>query len=74
MEKVEKTENFKEEQILEGFIGEYTDWQKKLPEGIEPEMVDLFLASGGWHWHIKPEYIKDEQEREGYNNEKKQWE
>ncbi|NCO15128.1 hypothetical protein COW77_00360 [Candidatus Wolfebacteria bacterium CG18_big_fil_WC_8_21_14_2_50_39_7] len=73
-EKSEESEEKPEEQTIEGFIGEYQDWQKKLPPNIKPEMVDLFLGSDGlWHWHLRPEYIQDEQERKKYEMKRSQW-
>lgn len=63
------------EQIIEGVIGKSLEgWEKKLPEGVKPEMADTMLGGNGfWLWHLKPEYIKDEHEREKYKCEKDQW-
>ena len=65
----------KENQIAEGFIGQYKeDIQDKLPSGITKEMVELFLGSDGlWHWHLKPEFIGDEEEKREYEDEKVKW-
>jgi hypothetical protein len=78
MESMEKLNNLQpekpEEQIVEGFVGEYQDWQKKLPADIQPEMVELLLGNDGlWHWHLRADYIKDDQERKKYEIERKQW-
>jgi len=75
MEQFEKTEKEPEKEAIEGFIGKYNEnWQEKLPPGIKPEMVERVLERDGWHWHLKPEFIKDEKEREKYLAEKRQWE
>lgn len=70
-------ENFEEvgKQIIEDVIGESpAAWKEKLPADIKPEMVDLFLGNDNlWRWHLKPEYIKDEKEREKYKIEKENW-
>ncbi len=59
-------------QIIEGLIVE--NWQKKLPPGITEDMVEQFLGNDGlWRWHLKPEFIKDEKEREQYKAERGQW-
>ena len=75
--KIEGQNNEKEEpkQMLEGIIGKIQDnWQKNLPPEIEEDMVDVFLGSDGlYHWHLKPEFIKDEQERKKYKAEKNMW-
>ncbi|MFH0852105.1 MAG: hypothetical protein V1845_00640 [bacterium] len=76
---MEKFENQKEEEktkeVIEGVIGEYEDnWHKKLPAGIKKEEVDLFLGKDGlWHWHLKPEFIADADERKKYVEEKDTW-
>lgn len=78
MERIEKIE--KEAQIqppkqpeqIEGFIGDYDkNWRQRLPVGIKPEMVELNLERDGWHWHLRPEFIKDEEEKQKYLAEKK---
>lgn len=77
MEQIEKFEKIQEEpekELIEGFIGEYKDWQKKLPPGIKPETVELVLERDGYHWRLKPEHIKDEEKKEKYLAEKRQWE
>lgn len=72
-EKESKTQE--EKQVCEGLIGKYQEgWQKRLPAGIKPDDVDLFLGSDGlWHWHLKPDLINDEKERERYKTERKRW-
>lgn len=62
-------------QIIEGLIGKYREnFQEKLPSGITPEMVDLFLGNDGlWYWHLRPEFIEDEKERNRYITERGQW-
>jgi hypothetical protein len=70
-------ENFQEieKQMVEGVIGELpVGWKEKLPADIKPEMVDLFLGNDNlWRWHLKPEFIKDEKEREKYKIEREKW-
>ncbi len=78
-----KMENFqekqpeaeKEKQIIEGVIGEHQkNYQDKLPPGIKQEMTEPFLGPDNlWRWHLKSDYIKDEEERKKYANERKQW-
>jgi len=65
----------KEKQTISGIIGKSLEkWGVNLPQGISPEMVDIFLGNDGlWHWHLKPEFIKDEKQREIYQKEKEQW-
>ncbi len=74
---MEKMENFQEneKQIIEGAIGNSLDgWHEKLPADITPDMVDLFLGNtNSWHWHLKSEYIKNEQEKEKYEAERNAW-
>ncbi|PIU98690.1 hypothetical protein COS61_00010 [Candidatus Wolfebacteria bacterium CG03_land_8_20_14_0_80_40_12] len=72
----EKLEKKPEKQIIEGLIGKYDkDWQKKLPAGINPKMVDLFIGKDGLHyWHLKSSEIEDEEEKRKYGREKEIWE
>ena len=75
MEQIEKFEEKEpEKELIEGFIGGYKDWQEKLPPGVKLETVELNLEKDGYHWHLRPEHIKNEEEREKYIAEKKQWE
>ncbi len=63
-----------EAQIIEGIIREGTTLEQCLPSGVTPKMVDQFLGSDGkWHWHLRPEYIEDEQKRREYEEERKKW-
>lgn len=70
-----REEKPKEKQIIEGLIGNNPkDVEKVLPAGLTPEMVDKVIGHDGlYHWHLKPEYIEDEEEREKYQDEKEQW-
>jgi hypothetical protein len=72
---MEEIKNFQQEQIIAGIIGEsIEDWEKKLPAEIQPDMVDRFLGSDKlWHWHLKPEHIKDERKKQEYNQEREIW-
>jgi len=69
------SEKKEEKQIIEGVIGaSLKDWEKKLPPGVLPQMVDKFLGSDSlWHWHLLPEYIQDEEERKKYEKEREMW-
>ncbi|MGB9743429.1 MAG: hypothetical protein ACPLW9_01810 [Minisyncoccales bacterium] len=71
----EKPEESGEKQVIEGVIGEsLIDWEKKLPPGVLPHMVDRFLGHDNlWHWHLLPEYIKDKEAREKYEKERSMW-
>lgn len=74
-----------QKQQIEGFLPDYSAMyteerkaylEKHLPDGISPEQVDVLKANGDkdeWHWHLKPELIKDEDEREKYKSERKLW-
>jgi hypothetical protein len=80
---MEKIRNFQEKQpekelesqVIEGIIGESPEgWEKKLPPDISSEMVDILLGNDNlWHWHLRPEYIKNEKERERYKFEREKW-
>lgn len=63
------------EQIVAGVIGKsMDDLQKNLPDGIKPEMVDIFLDNKNiLCWHLKPEHIKDESKKQEYNQEREIW-
>lgn len=62
------------EQIIEGLVQDINKIKESLPEGVIPEMIDPYLGSDGkWHWHLKPEYIKDEQKRKEYEEERNRW-
>lgn len=65
----------KENQIVEGFIGQYKeDIQNELPLGVTNEMIELFLGNDGfWHWHLRAEFIRDEEKKGEYRNEKARW-
>lgn len=71
----QKEKREQEKQIVEGVVGEFpTEWRKKLPAGVTPEMVDIYLGNDNlWHWHLKEAYIEDEEEREKYKKEKEMW-
>jgi hypothetical protein len=77
MEKFEDQQQEKRDEskkIIEGVIGKYEDnWPEKLPAGLKKEEVNLFLGHDGWHWHLKPEFIEDEQERSKYKEEMERW-
>ncbi len=64
-----------EEQIIEGAIGEYRkDYQDILPLGVKQKMTEMFLGDDNrWHWHLRPQYIKDEAEKKRYMIERVQW-
>lgn len=75
MEKPKQEEKGEIKQIIEGVIGEMDDnWPKILPPHIKKEEVDLFIGKDKqWHWHLKPEYIEDEEQREKYKEDKNCW-
>lgn len=70
-------------QLTEGILSNYTTLyeeemqeylRENLPSGISPEMVDRMIGGDGkWHWHLRPEYIKDEEERKKYEADRKAW-
>jgi len=79
MEEFEK----KQEQPIEGILPNFTVMDEEetrkylkenLPSGILPEMVDRMIGNDGkWHWHLRPEYIKDEEKRKQYEADRKAW-
>ncbi len=73
--KSESAESAEEKQVIEGIIGKYRkNFQDILPVGVNQEMTDMFLSEKDtWKWHLRPEYIKDEGEREKYLKERNQW-
>jgi hypothetical protein len=59
----------------EGVIGENdTDWPTRLPKRLKPEDVDLFRGNDNqWHWHVRPNKIKDPERRKDYIRQRNQW-
>lgn len=71
----EQAKEMPEKQVVAGVVGKsMDDLEKNLPDGIKPDMVDKFLGNDNlWYWHLKPEYIKDEKEKQEYNHEREIW-
>jgi hypothetical protein len=79
MEKLKDLKQIISEQpkkLVEGVIGkDDKNWYEKLPLGVKKEQVEEFLGHDGlYHWHLKPEFIEDEKEKEKYKEESEKWE
>ena len=59
----------------EGMIGTYDDhWPERLPQRLTAGDVVPFLGNDGlWHWHLKPEKIRDEKLREKIEAQTRMW-
>ncbi len=59
----------------EGPIGANdAQWHERLPSRLKPEDVELFDGNDGqWHWHLRPNKIKDPERRKQYMYERSLW-
>jgi hypothetical protein len=79
-----KEKEGKDKQVIEGriddierFEREEEYWKKILPQGVTPNDVDVYIKNENgksvWYWHLIPDLIKDDKEREEWEKTRRLW-